>query len=90
MRKSQAQREAVLTPRSMLGATVLHGKVGVEGQQGAVSPRSSAAMGSGTVPRLERMRRAAGAAVRASLHAEWQDSELWRPEAFLADRCVTQ
>lgn len=56
-------------PHSMLGATALRGKVGVEEQQVGALPRSSVAMGSGTVLRLERMRRDAGTAVRISLPA---------------------
>lgn len=48
------------TPRSMLARTALLGRVVVEVQQEAALPRSSAVMGSGTVQRRGRMRRAAG------------------------------
>lgn len=76
-------------PHSMLGTTVLHGKVGVGGHQEAALPRSSIVMGNGTVLRLERMRRDARAVVRISLPVACQDREHRHPATLPAGRCVT-
>ncbi len=59
-------------------------------QQEVAIPRSSAATGSGTVPRRGRTRKVAGAAVRTSSPAELQDSGLLRPVTSPADPCATQ
>lgn len=90
MKHLLTRRGAASMPHSMLGATVLRGKVGVEERQAVALPRSSIAMGSGTVLRLERMRRDAGAVVRTSLPAAWQYREHQHPAASLAGRCATQ
>ena len=90
MRPFPAQRGAVSTPRSTSGATAPRGKVGVGGRQVVASPRSNAAMGSGTAPRRGRTRRDAEAAVPTSLRVEWWDRGWWHPATLPAGRCVTR
>ncbi|KAF3837150.1 hypothetical protein F7725_004614 [Dissostichus mawsoni] len=63
------------------------GRVGAGGRREDASPRSSAATGSGTVPRRGRMG-VAEAAAPTSLRADWQVRGQWRPVASPAYRCV--
>lgn len=77
-------------PPSGLGATVLHGRTAVRRQQGVVLPRSKDVMGSGTVLRLERMKRVAGAAALNSLPVEGRARGQWLPVTLLAGQYVTQ
>lgn len=81
-----AQRTPTLTPRFMLRATALRGKVVAGERQEVVLHRSNTAMGSGTVLRPERTRRAAGTAVRITFPVEWQDRGRQRP----ANRSATR